>query len=280
MAAALSPNGFRSALVLGGGGPVGISWMAGLVTGVRAAGVDPGRADRFVGTSAGAVVGAVLAGDGDIARLLTPPRDGTPPLRVDAAKLAEIFATLADRALAPAQARRRVGELAIAAQAGDPEEHVARMAALVGLTRWPRRDLVITSIDIGSGDLRTWTRADEATLAQALAASTAVPGVFPPIPIGDSRYIDGGMRSSINADLAAGAEVVVIVEPLAHMFPRTRADGELGAATVVSIVPDADAIAAFGADVFDRAALAPAYEAGVRQSAAAAVSLREFWPAS
>ncbi|MBB5916490.1 NTE family protein [Nocardia transvalensis] len=279
MVSPVSPNGFRSALVLGGGGPVGISWMAGLAVGLREQGVDLGRADRFVGTSAGAVVGAVLAGDGDIARLLNPPRRGAAPVRADLGRVSEIFGILAAQGPDPRPARRRVGELALAAGAGDPADHVERMLALVGQSQWPPGDLLITSIDIGTGDLRVWTRTGAASLPQALAASTAVPGVFPPIPIDGGTYIDGGIRSAINADLASGADLVVIVEPLAHMFPRTATDGELGAATVVSLAPDAEAVAAFGPDVFDPAVLVPAYQAGVRQSVTAATVLTDVWPA-
>ncbi|RDI55423.1 NTE family protein [Nocardia mexicana] len=252
--------------------------MAGLAAGLREAGVELGRADRFVGTSAGSIVGTVLAGDGDLARLLNPPPVSAPPPQVDQARLAEIFAILGRPALDPMQARRRVGELALAAGAGDPDDHVARISALVGPVPWPQRDLVVTSVDAESGELRAWTRDGAASLPQALAASTAVPGVFPPIPIDGRHYIDGGVRSSINADLAAGAELVVIVEPLAHMFPRIPSDTELGSATTISIVPDHATIGVFGVDVFNPAALVPAYEAGVRQATAAAPDLKGVWP--
>ncbi|MBF6328397.1 patatin-like phospholipase family protein [Nocardia transvalensis] len=279
MCAAVSPKRFRTALVLGGGGAVGLSWLAGLVSGLDAAGVDLRVADRFVGTSAGAVVAAVLAGDGDLGRLLRPASDRAPAVS-PRVSFAQMFAPLREPALDLAQARRKVGELALAAEAGDPGDHVARMAALIGTSQWPPRDLVVTAVDITTGARQGWTRDGAASLAQALASSTSVPGVFPPIPIQGRHYIDGGIGSPINADLAAGAEVIVIVEPLAHMFSHLPADSELGEATTVSLVPDTEAIAAIGADVFNPAALAPAYAAGVRQSADAATLLKSHgWPA-
>ncbi|MGV9335880.1 patatin-like phospholipase family protein [Nocardia sp. NPDC003726] len=271
-------SGLSVALVLGGGGPVGLSWLAGLATGLRDNGIDLARADRFVGTSAGAVVGAVLADGGDPARLLRPPSTSAAPVRADPARMAEIFAVLRAPGQDPAQARRRAGELALAAQVGAPDEHIARIGGLAGVTRWPARDLVVTAIDITTGELRAWTRDGAASLPAALASSTAVPGVFPPIPIDGSHYIDGGLRSPVNADLAAGADVVVILEPLAHMFPRVPSDRELGSATEVSIVPDDEAVAVIGLDVFDSAALAPAHAAGVRQAAEAASRLKDVWP--
>ncbi|MFI5983649.1 patatin-like phospholipase family protein [Streptomyces sp. NPDC051555] len=70
------------ALVLGPGGLVGTAWTAGLAAGLRRAGVEFGEADLIVGTSAGAIVGALLATDQDLDRLAVPVRPpGTPAQR-------------------------------------------------------------------------------------------------------------------------------------------------------------------------------------------------------
>ncbi|WP_280438910.1 patatin-like phospholipase family protein [Nocardia cyriacigeorgica] len=268
----------RIALVLGGGGPVGISWLAGLGTGLREAGIDLALADRFIGTSAGAVVGSILAGGGDLSSLLVPARPNAAAVQQDFTVMMEIAGLIGKRGQDPVQMRKRIGELAMAASTGEPDKHIERIGSLVDFADWPDGELVITAIDAATGELRPWARDDVATLPQALASSTAVPGIFPPIPIDGSHYYDGGYRSSINADLAAGAEVVVIMEPLAHVYPRSRADREHGCAREISIVPDAGAIEAFGPDVFSAAALHPAYDAGVRQSADAAAQLKEVWP--
>lgn len=269
------------ALVLGGGGPVGITWLAGLAHGLQAAGIELTRADRIIGTSAGAVVGAVIAAGTDLSTLLEPGPPAEPPAAApaqDFGVLLEITTLLRaadqDRDLA----LQRVGELALGADTGDPAEHIRRIGALVDFADWPDHDLLVTSIDIGSGTLTAWTRDDRASLPQALAASTAVPGIFPPIEIAGRHYIDGGVRSTINADLATGYDTVVILEPLAHLYPRTRADRNLGSAREVTVAPDDIAVAAFGPDLFGTAALVPSYESGLRQAAAAAVQLREFWP--
>ena len=50
-----------TALVLGGGGPVGGAWMTGVLAGLAEAGVHLDRADVIIGTSAGAIFGAGLA---------------------------------------------------------------------------------------------------------------------------------------------------------------------------------------------------------------------------
>ncbi len=274
MGAEDTSDSIATALVLGGGGPVGIAWMAGLVVGLRTAGIDPARAERIVGTSAGSVVGAALTGGGQLETLGTPrrPRPDTPP--PDMERFWEILA-LRGAGGDARETRRRIGELALAAATVDPDSHIARMAALTGVSAWPDADLRITAVDVGTGELRVWTRTGEASLPQALASSTAVPGIFPPIPIAGLIFIDGGMRSALNADLAAGARTVVIMEPLAHMMARTRADRAHGAGREISIVPDAEAVAAFGGNLFAPGAVAPAYAAGVRQSATAATRLAD-----
>ncbi|MGW1739927.1 patatin-like phospholipase family protein [Nocardia sp. NPDC001965] len=268
------------ALVLGGGGPVGIAWLSGLALGLRDAGIDLSLADRIIGTSAGAVVGAALASGIDLATLLTPAPRSAEPTRHNYAPLLEIAALLRavdqDRDLV----LQRVGELALGAGTGDPAVHIDRIGSLVGFAEWPASELLITAIDIGTGTLTAWTRGGAATLVQALASSTAVPGVFPPIEIDGHHYIDGGVRSTVNADLATGHDVIVILEPLAHVYPRTRADRQLGGAREISICPDDTAAAAFGADLFADSALGPAFESGVRQAATAAAELKQFWPAT
>ncbi len=252
--------------------------MAGLVTGLRDAGVDLALADKIIGTSAGAVVGAVLADDADMGRLLMPTPEEGAPIAADQSGFMEIMGILMTSGLEPAEARRRAGARTLEMDLGDPADHIGRISGLVGTDEWPRIDLEVTSIDIATGELRVWTRADEVPLSAALAASTCVPGVFPPIPIDGRRYFDGGLRTSINADLAVCAEVIVVVEPLAHLFPRGARDTELGSATSLFIAPDAESIAAMGYDLFSAAAFQPAYEAAVRQAGEAAADLKAIWP--
>ncbi|MEU0540574.1 patatin-like phospholipase family protein [Nocardia sp. NPDC005978] len=278
MSDTLSPKGIGNALVLGGGGAIGICWMAGLAIGLREAGIDLALADRVVGTSAGAVVGAVLTTHGDLQRLITPPSAETRATPINPAGFGEILTILATPGLGARDIRKLVGVRALEMPVGEPADHIARIGGLAGAQEWPDADLIITAIDLESGDLRAWTRDGEATLAEALASSTSVPGVFPPIPIAGRIYMDGGLRSPINADLAADADVIVIVEPLAHLFPHAPSDSEIGSATTIAIVPDAAAIAAFGMDMFSFTALEPAFAAGHRQAVEAAPRLKAVWP--
>ncbi|WP_330342487.1 patatin-like phospholipase family protein [Streptomyces sp. NBC_00557] len=268
------------ALALGAGGPVGAAWMAGLACGLCRGGVDLSEADLIVGTSTGAIIGAVLATGQDPVRLATPVRtaDATPP-QVDGHRLGEAFAVLGGAASNPDEARRRVGQIALAAETGPEQAHIARMRAMAGADQWPHRKLLITALDAETGEQEVFDRASGAPLPCAVAASTAFPGIYPPITINGRRYMDGSMRSATNAGLAAGARTLVVIDPQAHLFPHDLHQelAAAGAHTVVTIEPDPASIRAFGSNLNDRTAWEPAYQAGLRQATDAAEQLRLAW---
>ena len=181
------------AVVLGPGGPVGTAWLAGLAAGLRQAGADLGAADLIVGTSAGAIVGALLAGAGD-PRLLAAAPDPS-GVRTDRGALADVLAVLGDPELARAEAVRRVGRLAASASAGTRKAAIARMRSLAGAGPWPDKPLLIPSVDAETGEAMIWDRHGAASLPEALAASTAFPATAPPITINGRCYIDGALRA-------------------------------------------------------------------------------------
>jgi NTE family protein len=272
-------NGSGRAVVLAAGGLVGTAWMAGLAAGLRRAGVDLGAAELVVGTSAGAIVGALLATGQDLEPLVAPrERSGPAPAAPDPRRMGEVFAVLGDPGLDPVGARRRVGQLAAAA--GLPEgPQLAQMAALITARDWPDRRLLITAVDAESGLRQVWDRAGAAPIIAAVASSIAFPGAAPPITVGGRRYLDGGLWSGTNADLAAGARTLVLVQPFPQMFSGGPLQAELAAADaerVVTITPDDGSAALLGGDLYDRAAWRPVFLAGARQGEAAG-ELRAGW---
>ena len=266
-------------LVLGAGGVVGTAWMAGLAAGLGDRGVDLAEADLIVGTSAGAIIGAMLATGQELGPLATPPDSGPAPLAPDPDRLGEVLAVLGDPTLDPITARRRVGRFALAADMAEPA-HLARLESLITAREWPDRPLLITAVDTETGQRHTWDRASGVPLVLAVASSMAFPAASPPITINGRRYMDGGLWSATNADLATGSRTLVVVEPLAHLFPREPLRRELAAVaaeTLATITPDPPAVAAFGPDLYDRAAWRPAYDAGARQAAELARRLHDIW---
>jgi NTE family protein len=273
----------KRALVLGGGGVVGTAWMAGLASGLRREKVDLADADLIVGTSAGAIVGTMLATGQDLDSLDAPARpadQGHSAPKADPGRVTEVFTLLGDAGLEPADARRRVGRLALAAETITEQAHIAGMSTLITAREWPDRELLITAVDIETGELKVWDRAGGAPLPTAVASSCAMPGIFPPITINGRQYMDGGIVSGTNADVATDADVLVVVEPLAHLFPREPLEREIaatGADTVITINPDQAALDAFGPDLGDWAAWQPACQAGIRQAATTAERVRAAW---
>ncbi|MFJ9367840.1 patatin-like phospholipase family protein [Nocardia sp. NPDC101769] len=270
----MSGETVRRSVVLGGGGVPGTAWMAGLAAELRRRGIDLGSADSIVGTSAGAVVGAALIAGRNLDSFADdprPPGSTEPPSVVKPELVAAVFSVLSDRTLDRDAARRKVGRMAMAEEPAQPA-HIAPMEWLVGGNDWPDRRLRIVVVDAASGQRQVWDSGSGVPLATAVAASRSLPGAFPPVVVGDRYYIDGGVWSPTNADLAADSDVVLVVEPLAHRVPSEQVRAELATIvtdTVVRFRPDAATIDVFNAFATDPDVLASwpeAFQAGIRQA--------------
>jgi NTE family protein len=272
------------ALVLGGGGITGIAWEVGVLLGLRRAGVDLTDADVVVGTSAGAVVGALVTTGVDLEQLARVQHEVYPdelPVQVDFARGAQAFALLGDSSLDALTLRRRIGELALAAQTGRERDRLEVFAARLPKHEWPDRPLLVTTVDAGSGEFVVWDRDTSAPLVSAVAASCAVPCVFPPVTIDGRRYMDGGVRSGTNADLAEGASAVVVLAPMAGVSRRHAPPEELEllrrTARVVTVSPDAAGRQHVGGDILDASRRPAALGAGLAQAPAWAERVAAAW---
>jgi NTE family protein len=277
----------RTALVLGGGGITGIAWEIGLLAGLAAAGTDLSGADLVVGTSAGSVVGAQLTSGAELEAMYD--RQLQPPAQEKVARMTR--SALARYAWAMLRSRRddvgfrrRVGALALAAeQAGLTPSEQERLdvigSRLISRT-WPDRPLVVTAVDAHTGEFRTFDRDSGVPLLHAVAASCAVPGVYPPVTIDGRRYVDGGTRSAANADLAQGYDRLVVLAPIPRgIGPMASVDAQVtGMVSRVAVVsPDADSRTAIGRNVLDPAARAPSAQAGRAQAVTVAQRIAEVW---
>jgi len=277
----------RTALVLGGGGITGIAWEIGVLAGLAEAGVDLSSADYVVGTSAGSVVGAQLTSGTELEAMYgrqLAPATGEKAARLDRATVARFgWAMLRSRGDHPAF-RRRIGALALAAEkAGltpSEQERLDVIGARLISTEWPERPFAVTAVDAETGEFRTFDRGSGVPLVAAVAASCAVPGVYPPVSIDGRRYVDGGMRSAANADLAQGYDRLVVLAPIPRGFgPMTSVDAQVTGlvARVAVVSPDAASKTAIGRNVLDPAARAPSAKAGREQAAAVVEQVAEVW---
>ena len=277
------------ALVLGGGGVTGIAWELGLLEAWLQGGVDVRAvADVVIGTSAGAAVAAQLGSgeplDALVARQLDAGagKEVLPEMDLDA--VIAIFLEAAEPGRSTEERCARVGELALAAPTVSEAVRREIIAARLPSARWSEQRTVITAVDAHTGAFTTFDATSGVDLVDAVAASCAVPGVWPPVTIGDRRYVDGGVRTPTNADLAAGCERVVVVSPLARDstpgLERELDQLRAGGAEVVVVVADAEALDAMGPNPLDPAKRAVAVAAGRRQGDATVADVRRRWAAA
>jgi NTE family protein len=277
--------------------------VIGVVAGLLEGGVDVTEAELVIGTSAGSTAAAQITGASptrllaDTLAAAPPPARPAGPSGPDGGRgprgpvvnhmqrTADIIAA-SDNA---ADMRRRLGaaalELDAAADGAWTAGWRATVAARLPSQHWPHQTLHVTAVDARTGEPVVFDRDSGVDLVDAIAASCAS---GPPYRIGDGRYIDGGYRrSSENADLAAGFGRVLVLSPLGG---RTRAPLEwdlqlavqvdelrAGGSSVETILPDANALEAFGSNLMDPSTRQPAARAGQKQGLAAAERLADFW---
>jgi NTE family protein len=272
-----------TALVLAGGGVAGIAWELGVLRGLADA--DPALADRVlaadlvVGTSAGSAVAAQVTSGVPLDELYEAQlRPGTAEIEVDV-DLPELVARMTAAtagATGPEDAGRRIGALALATATVDPALRLAAIEARLPVPTWPQRRLLVAAVDAESGGLAVLTRDSGVPLVDAVAASCAVPGVWPPVEIGGRPHVDGGVRSMANSDLAAGAGRVLVVLPVLQGAPGlfgATVDDEFAAlapADVTVVHADQASVDAFGTNPLSPATRAASARAGRAVGAAAA----------
>jgi NTE family protein len=286
------------ALVLGGGGPVGRAWESGLAAGWLLQRIDLDGADLIIGTSAGAIVGAEIA-LGLSMDALGPVADspgGPAPAQISPAGLQRMMAATARAATSPQPdlELREIGQMALAALTCGEEESLSRITfAPISGRKWAPNFLA-TSVSTRTGRFQVWTAASGVPLERAVAASSALPNVWPPITIGQDRYMDGGMRSTLNADLAAGYSQVVVVSCFAlgaaraadapaappDRSPRGEIESLRAGGSAVEVVTPGTAFLALtgnGTRMLDSSLVPEAYEAGRRQALDDGPRIRANW---
>ena len=281
------------ALVLGGGGSVGVSWQAGLLTGLREAGVDLAGATAIVGTSAGALVGALLSSGREVTDALTSL--AALGQSIDPGSLAagsEAFLSAkrqANLGTDPRQGLRAIGRAAQEASMLAEDAYLGLFGTLDGAA-WPP-GFRCTAIDTDTGDLVVWDEGSGVPLLHAVASSCSVPQLFPTVTIKGRRYTDGGILSHLNATAAPPTDVLVALSchplgsqgagadsALAASAARTDADLAQLRETrrLVAVEPD------FGdsgtpANLMDPDLAIQALQTGKRQAVREAAAIQAAW---
>jgi NTE family protein len=291
------------ALVLGGGGAAGQAWEIGVIAGLAEAGLDlTEAADLVVGTSSGSTTAAWVRSGIPAAELLAsvlsePVRpvgqNREQPPSLPMATVFERMRAIGAAATSAADLRRAMGAFGLESDSilgpAAAGQRRAMVAARLPRPEWPDRPMIVVAVDAHTGELAAFDRDSGVDLADAVTASTALPG-GPTHSINGTRYINGGVRSGENADLASGYANVVVLSPFGG---RNRTPPERGAdpagqfeglrrfpgadlasqvealrkqgSHVEVITPDADSRAAMGTNQMDPATRIPAARAGFAQ---------------
>jgi len=259
-------EGLDRAFVLAGGGATGIAWEAGIIVGLRDGGIDVRDADTMIGTSAGSMVAAHLRVGTDEGNAFTRIQEGAPLAsygRLGAADAARYLR--ASLHLDKSRGRALVGRAALTAHTTTEEDWLRAIGlGLVGKP-WPERRLLVTAVDAQTGTSVVFDNSSGVPLERAVAASCAVPGVFPAVEVGGRRYVDGGLRSIANADLATGHKRVLVLSPYPvasnlRALPPVQLLALRPQAKTHLVVPDAKDLWAMGANPLDMSRGAGTFE--------------------
>lgn len=276
-------------LVLAGGGVAGIAWETGFLLGVQDKSPDAAAAlltaDVFIGTSAGSTVSAQIAGGATLQELFdaqTAEATGELDPKVDVEILGQMFVDAIAGSQDRAEQLRALGEAATDADTVEPAVRRAVIEARLRNRVWPDRELRIPAINTRTGELRVFGNADGVDLVDAVGASCAVPGVWPVVTIDGERYMDGGMASGSNVQLAADCDVVVVLSPAADPAPnllggslREEID-VMAPKRVLPIFADDAVVEAIGTNSLSPTTRRPAAELGREQGRRTADEIAAF----
>jgi predicted acylesterase/phospholipase RssA len=173
-----------------------------------------------VGTSSGATTAAQVRSCTSAAELLAsvlsrpaqpagPEREQPPSLPMPA--VFERMRAIGAAATSAAELRRAMGAFGLESDSvlgPGAGQRRAMVAARLPRPEWPDRPMIVVAVDAHTGELAAFDRDSGVDLADAVTASTALPGMAPTHGINGARYINGGVRSAENADLAAGYAAV------------------------------------------------------------------------
>lgn len=183
----------------------------------------------LVGTSAGSAVAAALSSKSTPAELFAHQVAETSAEidpGVDVETITGRFVTAMTEPDASTQRKlQRIGEIALATETVAEPVRRAVIANRLPSHSWPDRVLRITAIDVATGKRVVLERDSGVGLVDAVAASCAVPGAWPPATIGDRRYMDGGIGSTVNLDVAGDCDVAVVLVPAGEAAPSPFGSG-------------------------------------------------------
>lgn len=287
---------WKRALVLGGGGLIGVAWESGISAGLIAQGADLRSCDAFVGTSAGAITCARLAAGllpfEPGARVEGAEGANVDPSRIDMAALGKAFNRWSKIERATIADKREIGAVARGLYRDTEASWVQGISAVAGAPKaWPDKPFFISAVDTESGERVVFDRTQGVELGRAIAASSSVPGIFASVEIDGRLFMDGQVHSSTHADILLthpGAqkpqEVLILMPTNSRTAPGIGGHAEREVAAEIEALKMAGVIVRFvtptsehadrmGKNLMDPSKVGDAYAVGVETGRALASEL-------
>ncbi|WP_068545131.1 patatin-like phospholipase family protein [Thalassotalea crassostreae] len=278
----------KNTLVLGGGGLTGIAWMTGILSALEQHDISPQSFSKAIGTSAGSAVAAQIYSEVPIGELYLNQVQSTKQSSEFKPKLNKMW--LLFKLLPalfywkkPRAFRKKVAEIALKRGFELTTQRFEAVKSRLSGDHW-HSAVNIVALNAETGDKAVFNQSSNVMLADAVTASCAVPLVWPAHKINGEYFIDGGVRSLNNADLAIGADKVLILSPMGEghgSFPGNNLQQEItllesNGAKVFLITPDLIAKQQMGKDPLAPEKKSAAAETGLRQGLLIAQQVSQF----
>ena len=274
------------ALVLGGGGITGIAWESGVLAALIENGMNISQIGKIFGTSAGAFVGAVLSNNQDMKAYYHYLNENKDPNEQTKLKK-EVYEMWRQAYIQGGNNQESIGRLL--GEMIDQVQPVISMkerkkaiAKRLNGSKWTSQ-LVITAINARTGQLETINQQIGMDLIDSVAASEAVPGLWPHVTMNGKEYIDGGMVSSTNACLAKDFKQILIIAPLTQKIGKLPNvfDDEItlsNTSDVYTITPDEFSKSIIGDNIYDASVIIEVGNAGYEQGKRLAKEIKALMP--
>lgn len=288
-------NKLSKALVLSLGGETGIAWEVGILWGLKEGGVDVTDVNLIIGTSAGSILGAQITSGISLEELYKfqlKPIEETKEKVLDMHKFIQIKTEAIKNSSDAQTARAYMGKAAFNVKTMSEEEHLELIASRLPKKDWNQKiELIVNTVDAETGELVTFDNDSGVPLLNAVAASSAAPGVYQPVKINGRYYVDGALSSGTNADLAKDKDKVLIVVAVLALTekPSTFTSSnritfedelkvlEKSGSGVMVITPDEAALRVEGTNTLDLKKRPDSAKAGFKQGIKLAKKVKNFF---
>lgn len=277
----------NGAIVLGGGGSLAIGWQLGYLYALEKEGIDIRNADLVIGTSGGAQAATGITSTKSWEEIfneqIEPKSNEEPPQQNMEAVVAR-YSEIAQKSNNAEEWIENYSAFALEENKFDESEHINRLKHRIKVESWPQ-NLMITAIDAQESKRAVFTKESNVDIYRAMASSGSLPGVWPATSIDGKKYYDGGCHSMENADLAKGANKVLILAtnlPIVIPYKLDDAITELqnSGAEVKIITPSEDVfqkLNELGGNTVNTAIRPEMARLGQEQGERDAQMIKEFW---